>query len=220
VRRRLVCLSAFALAMAWFEAALVVYLRTALHPENVVELFPLRLMPVWLWRIELGRELSTLVMLAAVALLAERSSTRRAAAFLYLFGLWDILYYVWLEVMIGWPQSWMEWDVLFLIPWVWLGPWICPALIAVVFVVWGARALGSSATLRFSRWGMALLVAGGLLALLSFLEPAARVILENGVDALDGYSPGEFLWLACVPGVVLMAAGLPWSPPRSPDGGP
>lgn len=197
--------------MAWFEAALVVYLRTALQPDNVVEIFPLRLMPMSLWRIELGRELSTLVMLAAVALLAERPATRRLAVFLYLFGLWDLFYYVWLEVMIGWPQSWLEWDVLFLIPWVWLGPWVCPASISVVFVTWGARVLLSSASPRFGRWGLASFLAGALVVLVSFLEPAGRVLLERGVNALDGYVPGEFWWPVCATGVALMIVGLPWS---------
>jgi hypothetical protein len=209
-RRRLAWLAVFAVAMAWFEAALVVYLRALIYPDNAQSIFPLRLMPAPLVGVELGRELATMAMLVAVAVLVEHSRGRRVAVFFYLFGLWDIFYYVWLEVMIGWPNGWLEWDVLYLIPWVWLGPWICPALISTVFVAWSGRVLNSSGTPRFGRRRVAVFGVGGLLALASFLEPAAGVLLRHGVGGLDGYTPGGFWWPVCAAGVVVMALGLPW----------
>jgi hypothetical protein len=48
--------------------------------------------------IELGREVTTVAMILAVALLAARAFTPVFAAFVYVFGLWDVFYYVWLKL--------------------------------------------------------------------------------------------------------------------------
>ena len=53
--------------------------------------------------IELGREFSTLVMLAAVAWVASRSRREWFAAFALMFGVWDVFFYAFLYVAIGWP---------------------------------------------------------------------------------------------------------------------
>jgi len=215
--RRLIWLTVFAVAMGGLESVLVVYLRELLYPHDILRIFPMRLMPASLLAIEMGREAATMLMLGAVVLLAEAQWLRRFAAFVYLFGLWDLFYYVWLKVMIGWPVSWLEWDVLFLMPWVWLGPWICPAAVAVLLAVWGARVLRSDEAPRWGRRGRAGFVMGALLVLASFLWPAASVLLEAGVDALEGYVPGTFAWLVFGAGWMLMAVGLPWSRAVSAD---
>ncbi|MGD2080540.1 MAG: hypothetical protein PVJ36_05370, partial [Nitrospirota bacterium] len=46
---------------------------------------------------------------------------------LWCFALWDIFYYVFLRVWLGWPRTMMDMDVLFLIP----GPWVAPVLLPV-----------------------------------------------------------------------------------------
>jgi hypothetical protein len=197
--------------MAYFEAVLVVYLRELLYPENILQIFPLRLITPSLLVIELGRETATMVMLVSVAIITQTTLVHRLAVFAYLFGLWDIFYYVWLKVTIGWPMSWLEWDVLFLIPWVWLGPWICPALVAALYSAWGARALASPSALRFGRGRAGAVLVGALLCLASFLQPAISVSLEAGVNGLDRYAPDGFWWAPYVVGWVLMAIGLPWT---------
>jgi hypothetical protein len=132
-QRTLLWLTLFAIAMAYFEAALVVHLRHLYYPGNPQAIFPLQLMSHADLAMELGRELATVVMIITVALLAVRDNGRRFAAFVFLFGIWDLFYYAWLKVLIDWPQSWLEWDVLYLVPWIWLGPWITAALIALLF---------------------------------------------------------------------------------------
>lgn len=204
-------LTVFAIAMGYFEAVLVVYLRELLYPENVLQIFPMRLMAPSLLVIEFGRETATIVMLLSVAIITRTTFFHRLAVFAYLFGLWDIFYYVWLRVTIGWPTSWLEWDVLFLVPWVWLGPWLCPALAAALYTVWGCRALASRSALRFGRWRWGLFLTGALLCLTSFLQPAISVLLEAGAAGLEGYMPDGFWWAAFVVGWVLMALALPWS---------
>ena len=108
------------------------------YAEDPLTLFPLTVLPPPDLAIELTREVATLLMILSVALLHSKRGIRALAAFVYVFGLWDIAYYAWLKIMLGWPTHWLEWDVLFLIPWPWVGPWIAPVLVAIVFVIWGA----------------------------------------------------------------------------------
>ena len=206
-QRKLIWLSLFAIAMANVEAALVVHLRSLYYPENPLAIFPLNLLSHRDLAIELTRELATVIMITSVALLTEKGLMRNFAAFVFVFGLWDIFYYAWLKVMIGWPVNWLEWDVLFLIPWPWLGPWICPALIALLFVLWGSRILLSPVDYSFSRINMGLFLLGTALCLFAFLLPAA-VLLPGGEAAFPDYQPSGFSWWLFFGGYLLMMTGL------------
>jgi hypothetical protein len=209
MKRTFMLLTAYAIAMALLESAVVVYMRRLYYPDNPLELFPLQFLLSYDPLLELSREAATVIMILSVALLAERSSaTRSFAAFVFVFGVWDLCYYFWLKVLIGWPRSWLEWDVLFLIPGVWLGPWICPAMIALLFAVWGFRTLNSKAAVSFTRRSLLLFVSGAALGLLSFLQPAAAVLIDGGTEALSQYRPSGFGWWLFLPGYLLMAWGL------------
>lgn len=121
----MICFSLFAIAMALLEAVIVVYLRELDYPGDVRVIFPARVFSNFDLAVELARELATIVMLLAVAFLVKPATPHRIfAAFHFLFGTWDLFNYVWLRVMIDWPVSVLEWDLLFLIPHPWLGPWI------------------------------------------------------------------------------------------------
>lgn len=205
--RNLVWLTLFAICMAQVEASLVVYLRSIYYPDNPLAIFPLNILTHRDLAIEFVRELATIVMILSVALLTARGFTRVFAVFVYVFGLWDIFYYLWLKIMIGWPVSWFEWDVLFLIPWPWLGPWLSPVLIAFLFVVWGGWIIYSPNEVRFTRSTVVLFVVGALLALISFLLPAAPLLLE-GEKAFRGFQPDDFCWSLFIPGYMLMATSF------------
>jgi hypothetical protein len=205
--RILVLLTLFATAMAQVEAALVVHLRSIYYPADPLSLFPMALLSPRDLRIELVRELATVVMILGVALLAARGAVRVFAAFVYVFGLWDILYYAWLKIMIGWPTAWLEWDVLFLIPWPWLGPWITPALIALLFVIWGGRVIAGATEPVFPVPAMALFTLGALAGLAAFLLPALP-LLAAGDEAFLSYMPGRFPWMIYSVGLGLMMLGL------------
>lgn len=206
---KILWLTIFAIAMAYLEATVVVYLRQLYYPENVQAIFPLKIIDLLNWAVELGREAATVIMMVAVAFLVERKNrTGIFAAFVYQFGVWDIFYYIWLKVTIGWPVSWLEWDVLFLIPWAWLGPWICPALIALLFMVWGARVLCSDQEFVLSRLSLWLFVGGSVLALTSFLQPAVPVLLESGREGFQRFAPDNFWWGLFAAGYILMIVGL------------
>jgi hypothetical protein len=205
--RNLVWLTLFALCLAQVEASVVVHLRSVYYPANPLEIFPLTLLTHRDLAIEMIRELATVVMILSVALLTARGFTRVFAAFVYVFGLWDIFYYLWLKIIIGWPVSWFEWDVLYLIPWPWLGPWLTPALIALLFVVWGGWILTSPSEVRFTRRTTVLFVVGALLALMAFLLPGVPLLLE-GEEAFRGYQPDDFRWSLFIPGYMLMVISL------------
>lgn len=205
--RRVIWLTLFAIAMAHVEAALVVHLRTLYYPENPLNLFPLEILTGRDLGIELARETATIVMIISVAALATRGLARGFAAFIFVFGVWDIFYYAWLKFMIGWPVNWLEWDVLFLIPWPWLGPWIAPAAIALLFTAAGARFLTTPEPVPVARSSLAMFVAGSLLGLASFLLPALP-LLAGGEAAFRAFVPGDFGWGLFGAGFLLMSAGL------------
>ncbi|MCP4195450.1 MAG: hypothetical protein GY768_33035 [Planctomycetaceae bacterium] len=205
----LAILTVFAVAMGLLEAAVVVYMRRLYYAANPLEIFPLQFLNSYDTVLELSREAATVVMILTVALLADRSTKTRAfAAFVFVFGVWDLFYYFWLKVLMDWPQSWLEWDVLFLIPSVWLGPWICPALIAMLFAVWGFWTLRSPNSPILTPNGVLVFVLGAALGLASFLQPAIGVLTEGGLDDLTRYTPGDFAWGLFSLGFVMMAIGL------------
>jgi len=207
LHRRLIWLTLFSVAMAHVEAALVVHLRTIYYAENPLAIFPLAILSQRDLNIELAREVATVVMILSVALLAEKGFIRVFAAFVYVFGLWDIFYYIWLKLMIGWPQGWLEWDVLFLIPWPWFGPWITPVLIALAFVVWGGWTLYRKTHARFTRVSTTLFVLGTALALATFLLPGVP-LLAGGTDAFRNFTPAAFSWTLFGVGYMLMLGAL------------
>jgi hypothetical protein len=124
--------------MAYVESAVVSYLRFLYYPDGfrIGDGSSLAAVGSGAFRIELGREAATIVMLAAVSLLAARRSWwERLAYFVWSFAVWDIFYYVWLYVILGWPPNLMTLDVLFLIPRVWVAPVILPVVVSGIMLV-------------------------------------------------------------------------------------
>ncbi len=204
---RLLWLTIFAVAMACAEAALVTHLRTLYYPDRPLEIFPLVLLEPRDFWLEFVREIATLVMIMAVAMLTEQGMRRIFSAFIYVFGVWDLAYYGWLKLIIGWPVSWTEWDVLFLVPWPWLGPWLAPAGISVLVASWGLWVLRRPGEPRFGRLSFPIYVVGAALCFATFLAPGWALM---GPDApgFAEYVPGAFPWQFYVPGVGLLAVGL------------
>lgn len=147
----------FAVAFAWVESAVVVYLREIFYDGDFC--FPLTFgwdgdqrNPGPLIWIETGREAATMIMLLSVGWMAGSRLVERFSFFIITFGVWDIFYYVWLYVMIGWPQSLMTWDLLFFIPLPWVGPVITPLLIALAMVAIGSLLVFCAAGGITFRW--------------------------------------------------------------------
>jgi hypothetical protein len=136
-----IALWVFALAFGWMEAATVVYLRatsSAVPTSAVGVQFPFVLISERLLAAEIVREACTMLILAAVAWLAARGRASRVGAFLLVFGAWDLVYYVVLRLISGWPDALTNPDILFLIPSPWIAPVWAPAVIAAIFVAAGS----------------------------------------------------------------------------------
>jgi len=189
----------WAVAFAFVESAVVEYLRALYFPmEQGGFQFPLQTLcqlrgmgksHVTRLFIELGRECATLVMLAAVGMLAGRNRREAWAHFMIAFGVWDIFYYIWLRLFLGWPQSPLTWDLLFLVPVPWVAPVIAPVIISLCLIAAGIIVLfreqsGRPLLLTWPDW--ALIAGGGTIVIVSFCLDA-RNILAGGV-------PHQFNW--------------------------
>jgi hypothetical protein len=198
-RRAAITVIAFAVAMAYLESAVVVYLELA-QSVSPDALFPVRSLQgaVNLSAIEVGREFATLVMLVAVGCLVGRRWIDKLGWTAVAFGIWDILYYVWLWVFIGWPHSPTSWDLLFLIPVPWSGPVWAPIAVSGGLVVAGLVIgreviLGRSPQITLVRGGSA--AGGGLLVIGSFVANAPVLV--------SGGTPGWYPWPLLVAGMAL-----------------
>lgn len=195
----------YAIAMAYAESAVVVYLR---HLYGIADL--VRDVPGFdptISAVEVGRELATLIMLLAVGWAAGRTRQSRLGFAVYAFGLWDIFYYAWLRILIGWPGSLLEPDVLFLIPLPWWGPVIAPVLIAGLMVAGGALAVltddhGHPVFFTSGEW--AALSIGVLAALYAFMGDALAS-LPADAETLSQVRPAAFNWPVYLAGLALMA---------------
>jgi hypothetical protein len=193
----------YAVAMAYLESAVVVYLRGALdlEPGRIFPLMGREAVGDLTW-IELGRELATLVMLAAIGILAGRSWLERLAWTAVAFGVWDIFYYAWLWVFIGWPTALDTWDLLFLLPLPWVGPVWAPMAVSaglIAFGLLGAARLRAGERLRVRPWQALAGLGGGLLVILSFVLDAPSI--------LDGGMPRDYPWPVFAAGMAVGVAG-------------
>ena len=103
---------------------------------------------------------------AAVAAMQSRRPRVFLAFFIYCFGIWDIFYYVWLKVLIGWPVGLLTWDILFLIPLPWFAPVLSPTIVSLLFVAAALVILRFEAAgkpLRFARVDWLLATVGALI---------------------------------------------------------
>ncbi len=182
VIRVIAYLTIFSIAMGFMESAVVVYLRALYYPDGFV--FPLVPLESKILVTELLRELATLIMLLVAGIIAGRNSAQRFVFFLFSFAIWDIFYYVFLYLLIGWPASLLDWDILFLLPVPWIGPVLAPCLLSLmmimlmILVVWLQE---NQRRVKFGLIDMILLSSGSLVLIVSFTKDYFRLIA--GVDA-------------------------------------
>ena len=177
---KFIIITIFAIAMALLESAVVIYLREIMYPEGFG--FPLAPILPHLALTEILREAATLVMLICIGLLAARSFSQRFAWFVYSFAIWDIFYYVFLWLLLGWPESIMTWDILFLIPAPWTGPVITPLMITLLMLLLSLSILvnggrGKDTRMESLEWGV--LIIGSLIVITSFVWDYMRHMLEH-----------------------------------------
>jgi hypothetical protein len=199
----------FATGMAWVEAACVYYLRVMVDRIQPYQADPLPLRGI-LGEVELVREGATLLMLAMTGMLAGRRWRARLGYAAIAFGVWDILYYVFLRLISGWPAWWFDWDILFLLPLPWWGPVLAPVCIALLMIVWGTLVTqwpDRIPSTDFTRASWSVSGAGILLALGVFMADAIRA-LPGGPDTVRQVLPTAFNWPVFVAALLLMATPL------------
>jgi hypothetical protein len=218
-KRHVISLLIFGTAFGYLEAAVVSYLRLLHEPvrrrfypgRSVGELFPLLTQEQIaaggpeqhkVLLTEVGREVATIVMLAGIALAVAENTAQWVAAFVITFGTWDITFYLFLRVLLGWPASLLTWDVLFIIPVVWAGPVLAPVLVSVAMITAGVCHLrrdanGQVVRLRARNWlGI---VAGAAIIVVSFTLDY-RNIMAGGM-------PHAFNWPVFGLGMIVASFG-------------
>jgi len=144
--KMLLFITVFGIAFGYLENACVVYLRgaTGLLPGYMQSLTEIqrqsigtynqlvlqKSLPTSLLIVEILREVATMIMLLSIPFIAVKKMKERVAIFLWTFAVWDIFYYVFLYLLVRWPEKFTTMDVLFLIPQPWFSQVWFPLLIS------------------------------------------------------------------------------------------
>ncbi len=223
LKKNLLYISLFGISMAYFESSIVVYLREIYYPEGFF--FPLKLLSRDIALTEFFREVMSILMILSVAWLAAKKFYPRVGWFLYIFAAWDIFYYVFLKILLGWPESFLTWDILFLIPTNWVGPVIAPILVSLVMASLGLSTVffeKKHGQIWYNTIEWALFIAGAILLYLSFTWEYSTYILREFTMgeviqklgrpeltrlALE-YMPTRFSWGLYIVGMASLLIGL------------
>ena len=215
----------FSIAMGFLETAVVVYLRELYYPEGFD--FPLKELDFNIMVTELFREAATMIMLLSIGYIAAAKKIERFAYFILSFAIWDIFYYVFLKLVLAWPESLLSWDILFLIPVTWVGPVICPIINSLTMILLSILILrysgaGLKASIRGSEW--ILLIVGSLIIIFAYIQDYSNYMLnefafwdfifmkkkEAVLEYASNYIPQHFNWYIFSLGQALLfiATGL------------
>ena len=216
----LIWITVFAISMGIFEGAVVVYLREIYYPAGFD--FPLTPIDNHIAITELFRELASLFMLLSVGILAGKNLSQRFAWFIYSFAVWDIVYYILLWLILGWPESLMTWDILFLLPVTWTGPVITPVIISLLMIVLALliyyfnKKSGNKTVITKKEW--IYLATGAFVIFVSFIWDYCKFLLSN-ISSLElknksfsdklfdlsvQYIPYKFPWVIFLAGISVL----------------
>lgn len=198
--KHLFWLLVWGMAFGYLEAAVVVYLREIYYPEGFA--FPLVLIEGRILTTEILREAMTLLIMWAAVSLAYQRVQSRIAAFIILFGVWDIFYYIFLKLLLDWPEGLGTWDILFLIPLPWLGPVWAPVLVSMGFIYVGTTVLLHNHQKHFFNFDKRFIILelfAAFLIIVSFILP--------GLSIFEQSVPTHFPWYIFLAGF-LMGIGV------------
>ena len=205
---KITAVTAYSVAMGYLEAAVVIYLRTILFGDSG-RIFPFSIMPPPLSAIEIGREAATIVMLLTIAFIAGSNRIQRGMYFVYSFALWDLTYYCFLRLLTGWPSSALDYDVLFLIPFPWTSPVICPILISLLLISTSLILIvriSRGKSMRISKLNAAIFLTGCVADLYSFTHQIVVILVDKGPGGLEGFIPHSFEWPLFLAGFFMLGA--------------
>lgn len=212
-------LTLFSIAMGFMETAVVVDLRELYYPKG----FDFPLMPIApkIALTEFLREAATIIMLAGIGILAGKNKMQRLAFFIYAFAIWDIFYYVFLKLLLDWPESLLTWDILFLIPIPWVGPVLAPCIVSLTMIVLAAAIVilqKKEYTVYFSWKEYTLLLLGCQVIIGSFLwdyieaHTTSQIWFPSSETELlkdmTNYIPQAYNWWIFWTGELMLAYGI------------
>ena len=196
MKKNLFWLVVWGMAFGYLEAAVVVYLREIYYPEGFA--FPLVIIEGRILMTELLREAMTLLIMWSAVSLAYQRVQSRIAAFIILFGVWDIFYYIFLKLLLNWPENLGTWDILFLIPLPWLGPVWAPVLVSICFIYAGTTILLYNHQKHYFPFDKKFIIVelfAALLIIISFILP--------GLSMFEQKSPEYFPWYIFLAGLFI-----------------
>lgn len=221
---KILIVTIFAIAMGFLEAVVVIYLRKLFYPGGFN--FPLRgFIDPSILGIEWLREFATIVMLLTIGILAGKKLYEKFAYFIYSFAIWDIFYYVFLKITLNWPSSFLDWDLLFLIPLPWIAPVIAPLLctapiIIAAFLIFHFEDSGIRIKVKLKE--LSLIVIGLVIILYTWLYDYGKIIFTGGyakdfftlttnnrfIEVVNNYIPYNFNWLLFFTGLIMSSFGI------------
>ncbi len=221
--KKIIVVTIFAIAMGFLEAIVVVYVRELYYPDGFS--FPLQMIPTKIFTIELVRELTTLIMLLSIGLLAGKKPIEKFSWFLFTFGIWDITYYLALKIFLDWPASLLTWDILFLIPVTWIGPVLAPVLCSLTMILFAMLVIvpgDKNQSVKITRSSWILIILGAIVIFISFVFDYAGLMIREGyftkggpslldpgfIDAVFTYIPDKFKWWLFIIGEVLIILAI------------
>ncbi len=195
--KRILSLTFFAISFAYIEASVVVYLRDILYPDGFS--FPLRPLAPQRLLVEAGREFFSLILMFSISLVSSSRFWNIFSSFCFIFGVWDIFYYIWLKLFLDWPSSLLEWDILFLLPVPWSGPVMAPILVSLTLIlIFVLIELHRKISFRLT-------VLQAIIALLGFVSIFISFIW-NASPVIKGEIPRYYPWYYLILGEILLVS--------------
>lgn len=209
----------FGISFGFLEAIVVVYLRAIYYPDGFS--FPLTLLDPQMLKVEIVREFCTIIMLATIGWILGKTKGERFSFFIFVFGVWDIFYYVALKLFLDWPKSILEWDVLFLLPITWIGPVLAPVICSIGMIIIALIYVymqGKGYEIKFRSLQILLITLGVLIIIYTFIYDYLNLFTENNFwsdflylvekkefwDVIQSYIPEKFNWLLFFAGCILI----------------
>jgi hypothetical protein len=160
-------------------------------------------------------------MLLAIGILTGKTNLQRFLYFLFIFAIWDIIYYVALKLFLNWPASFFTWDILFLIPIPWIGPVIAPVICSITMIYFSLGILKREEigfVARLSTFDWISVIAGATIIFISFTIDYFSILTQNGFlgsflslsdnqhfwDIISQYEPVRFNWIIFSAGELLL----------------
>ncbi|MCX8055988.1 MAG: hypothetical protein N3F03_00075, partial [Ignavibacteria bacterium] len=214
--------SIFGIAFGLLEAIVVVYLRKIYYPNGFS--FPLTILEPEMIKVEVVREITTIVMLATFGWILGKKFGERFSFFIFTFGVWDIFYYIGLKLFLNWPENLFTWDVLFLIPITWISPVLAPVICSIGMIVIALIYIylkDKNYQIKFSNLTLILISLGVIIIIYTFIYDYFTLLTENNFwkdfatltekkefwQVVGSYVPQKFNWILFFFGCFVIAIG-------------